>query len=226
MIDAILNYPQVLRNAGWKKVINGNEEQGYATYYSDTQDYLIRPHIDETYHQFAILYIYNRDDVGPINNWEEIDVEQTEVTLSNMRVDTYYGEAFSDVENTESYTIVMKNQTGGNTYTVSLASFPNSLTAPVAGTYTVVSEITAVEQATIEKQMGEGESAVTIKAESGTVVISGNVSNMEITVNITLPDGSAERLHYSGPVQIEEVKVEMYSEFEVLNITSMTLEAL
>lgn len=72
MIDAVLNYPQVLKKAGWKKVINGNEEQGYSTYYSDTEDYLIMPYIDEATHQFAILYIYNRSDVGTISNWEEI----------------------------------------------------------------------------------------------------------------------------------------------------------
>lgn len=72
-IDAVLNYPQVLKKAGWKKVINGNEEQGYVTYYSDTKDYLIMPHIDEATHQFAILYIYSRSDVGTISNWEEIE---------------------------------------------------------------------------------------------------------------------------------------------------------
>lgn len=71
-IDAVLNYPQVLKKAGWKKVINGNEEQGYATYYSDTEDYLIMPYIDEATHQFAILYIYKRSDAGTISNWEEI----------------------------------------------------------------------------------------------------------------------------------------------------------
>lgn len=72
-IDAVLNYPQVLKKAGWKKVINGNEEQGYVTYYSDTKDYLIMPHIDEATHHFAILYIYSRSDVGTISNWEEIE---------------------------------------------------------------------------------------------------------------------------------------------------------
>lgn len=223
MIDAVLNYPQVLKKAGWKKVINGNEEQGYATYYSDTQDYLIMPYIDETSHQFAILYIYNRNDVGAIDNWEEIEDKVTEVSLKgNILFDTYYGEVLSVVEETETYTMVLENQAEGCTYSISLASYPNDLAAPLEGTYTVVGELVAVEQVTVTKVSGEG--AVEIAAESGTLVISGNASNMEITLNITLPDGTTEQLHFSGQVQVEENKWELISEHEIWNITSMTLD--
>ena len=225
MIDAVLNYPQVLKKAGWKKVLNGNEEQGYATYYSDTQDYLIMPYIDETSHQFAILYIYNRNDVGTIDNWEEIEDKVTEVSLKgNIWVDTYYGEASSVVNETEAYKLILTNEQEGTTYSVSLASYPNDLVAPAEGTYTVIGEIDAAEQVTITKIFGEGEEAVEIAAESGTLVISGNASNMEITINITLADGEREKLHYSGSVQIEEYRWEMISELETLNITSMTLD--
>lgn len=225
MIDAVLNYPQVLKKTGWKKVLNGNEEQGYATYYSDTQDYLIMPYIDETSHQFAILYIYNRDDVGVINNWEEIEDKATEVSLKgNILVDTYYGEVFSVVEETETYTMVLENQAEGCTYSISLASYPNDLAAPVEGTYTVVREIDAAEQVTITKFFGEGEDAVEVAAESGTIVISGNAFNMDITINITLADGTTEQLHFSGQVQVGEKKWEMISEQEMLNITSMILD--
>ncbi len=223
MIDAVLNYPQVLKKAGWKKVLNGNEEQGYATYYSDTQDYLIMPYIDETSHQFAILYIYNRNDVGTIDNWEEIEDKVTEVSLKgNILFDTYYGEVLSVVEETETYTMVLENQAEGCTYSISLASYPNDLAAPLEGTYTVVGELVAVEQVTVTKVSGEG--AVEIAAESGTLVISGNASNMEITLNITLPDGTTEQLHFSGQVQVEENKWELISEHEIWNITSMTLD--
>ena len=225
MIDAVLNYPQVLKKAGWKKVLNGNEEQGYATYYSDTQDYLIMPYIDETSHQFAILYIYNRNDVGTIDNWEEIEDKVTEVSLKgNIWVDTYYGESFPIVDETEAYTLILTNEQAGTTYSVSLASYPNDLAAPVEATYTIVDELTTADQATVTKVIGEGEGAVEVAAESGTLVISGNASNMEITLNIALADGDHETLHYSGQVQVEENKWEMVSEQEALNITSMTLE--
>lgn len=223
MIDAVLNYPQVLKKAGWKKVLNGNEEQGYATYYSDTQDYLIMPYIDETSHQFAILYIYNRNDVGAIDNWEEIEDKVTEVSLKgNILFDTYYGEVLSVVEETETYTMVLENQAKGCTYSISLASYPNDLAAPVEATYVVVDELTAAEQVTVTKVSGEG--AVELAAEGGTLVISGNASNMDITVDITLADGDHETLHYSGQVQVEEHKLEMASEQETLNIISMTLD--
>ncbi len=225
MINAVLNYSQVLRMAGWKKVINGDEEQGYATYYSDTQDYLIMPYIDETSHQFAILYIYNRNDVGTISNWEEIEDKATEVSLKgNILVDTYYGESFPIVDETEAYTLILTNEQAGTTYSVSLASYPNDLVAPLEGTYTIVDELTASEQATITKVFGEGENAVEVAGESGTLVISGNASNMEITLNIALADGDHETLHYSGQVQVEEHKLEMVSEHEILNVISMTLE--
>lgn len=224
MMDAVLNYPQVLKKAGWKKVINGNDEQGYNIYYSDTQDYLIMPFIDEVAHQSAVLYIYNKDDVGSISNWEEIESELTEVSLTGIVVDTYYGESFPMVEETETYTMVLENQAEVSTYVISLASYPNDLIAPAEGTYNVVSELATAGQVTVTKQLGQSENVVQITAESGTLVISGNTSNMEITLNITLPDGTTEQLHFSGQVQVGEKKWEMISEQEILNITSMTLD--
>ena len=156
----------------------------------------------------------------PCSNLDESEL--TEVSLTGIVVDTYYGESFPMVEETETYTIVLENQAEGCTYSISLASYPNDLAAPLEGTYTVVGELVAVEQVTVTKVSGEG--AGEVAAESGTLVISGNASNMEITLNITLPDGTTEQLHFSGQVQVGEKKWEMISEQEVLNVTSMTLD--
>ena len=156
----------------------------------------------------------------PCSNLDESEL--TEVSLTGIVVDTYYGESFPMVEETETYTMVLENQTEGCTYSISLASYPNDLAAPVEATYVVVDELTAAEQVTVTKVSGEG--AGEVAAESGTLVISGNASNMEITLNITLPDGTTEQLRYSGQVQVEENKWEMISEHEIWNITSMTLD--
>ena len=156
----------------------------------------------------------------PCSNLDESEL--TEVSLTGIVVDTYYGESFPVVEETETYTMVLENQTEGCTYSISLASYPNDLAAPVEATYVVVDELTAAEQVTVTKVSGEG--AGEVAAESGTLVISGNASNMEITLNITLPDGTTEQLRYSGQVQVEENKWEMISEHEIWNITSMTLD--
>lgn len=156
----------------------------------------------------------------PCSNLDESEL--TEVSLNNILVDTYYGESFPMVEETETYTMVLENQAEGFTYSISLASYPNDLAAPVEATYVVVDELTAAEQVTVTKVSGEG--AGEVAAESGTLVISGNASNMEITLNITLPDGTTEQLRYSGQVQVEENKWEMISEHEIWNITSMTLD--
>lgn len=161
-----------------------------------------------------------------VNAWKEDpcsnldEVEQMEV--SNILVDTYYGESI--VDGTEAYTLILTNEQAGTTYNVSLASYPNDLAAPLEGAYTIVDELTTADQATITKVFGEGEDAVEVAGESGTLVISGNASNMEVTINITLADGEREKLHYSGPVQVEEYKWEMVSEHEILNVISMTLE--
>ena len=154
----------------------------------------------------------------------ELDPEQVELQMEGVLVDTYYGESFPVVSETEAYTLILTNEQEGTTYSVSLASYPNDLVAPLEGTYTVIGEIVAAEQATVTKVIGEGEDAVEVAGESGTLVISGNASNMEVTMNITLADGEREKLHYSGPVQVMEYKWEMVSEQEILNITSMTLE--
>lgn len=149
---------------------------------------------------------------------------QVEVALEGILVDTYYGESFPVVEETEAYTLILTNEQAGTTYSVSLASYPNDLAAPVEGTYTIVKEIAAAEQATVTKVIGEGESAVEVSAESGELVIAGNASEMEITLTIALADGDNEKLHYKGSATVVEYKWEMVSEQEELNITSMTLE--
>ena len=149
---------------------------------------------------------------------------QVEVALEGISVDTYYGEAFPMVEGTESYTILLTNEKENATYSVSLASYPNELAAPVAGKYTVAKQISAAEEATVTKVIGEGEGAVKVACESGDLNIAGNAADMEITLNITLADGESEKLHYKGAAQVLENKMEMYTEFEKLSITSMTLE--
>ena len=149
---------------------------------------------------------------------------QVEVALEGILVDTYYGESFPVVAETEAYTLILTNEQAGTTYSVSLASYPNDLAAPVEGTYTIVKEIAAAEQATVTKVIGEGESAVEVSAESGELVIAGNASEMEITLTIALADGDNEKLHYKGSATVVEYKWEMVSEQEELNITSMTLE--
>ncbi len=149
---------------------------------------------------------------------------QVEVALEGILVDTYYGKAFPMVEGTESYTILLTNEKENATYSVSLASYPNELAAPVAGKYTVAKQISAAEEATVTKVIGEGEGAVEVATESGDIVIAGDAKEMEITLNIKLADGESEKLHYKGAAQVLEYKMEMYTEFEKLSITSMTLE--
>lgn len=149
---------------------------------------------------------------------------QVEVALEGILVDTYYGEAFPMVEGTESYTILLTNEKENATYSVSLASYPNELAAPVAGKYTVAKQISAAEEATVTKVIGEGEGAVEVATESGDIVIAGDAKEMEITLNIKLADGESEKLHYKGAAQVLEYKMEMYTEFEKLSITSMTLD--
>lgn len=149
---------------------------------------------------------------------------QVEVALEGILVDTYYGEAFPMVEGTESYTILLTNEKENATYSVSLASYPNELAAPVAGKYTVAKQISAAEEATVTKVIGEGEGAVEVATESGDIVIAGDAKEMEITLNIKLADGESEKLHYKGAAQVLEYKIEMYSEMDKLAITSMTLD--
>lgn len=149
---------------------------------------------------------------------------QVEVALEGILVDTYYGEAFPMVEGTESYTILLTNEKENATYSVSLASYPNELAAPVAGKYTVAKQISTAEEATVTKVIGEGEGAVEVATESGDIVIAGDAKEMEITLNIKLADGESEKLHYKGAAQVLEYKMEMYTEFEKLSITSMTLD--
>ena len=148
---------------------------------------------------------------------------QVEVALEGILVDTYYGESFPVVAETEAYTLILTNEQAGTTYSVSLASYPNDLAAPVEGTYTIVKEIAAAEQATVTKVIGKGESAVEVSAESGELIIAGNASDMEITLNIALADGDNEKLHYKGSAIVAEYKWESADEYEQLNITSMTV---
>ncbi len=166
----------------------------------------------------------NNPDDGNDGNDTTTTPTQVEVALEGILVDTYYGEAFPMVEGTESYTILLTNEKENATYSVSLASYPNELAAPVAGKYTVAKQISAAEEATVTKVIGKGESAVEVSAESGELVIAGNASEMEITLTIALADGDNEKLHYKGATQVLQYRIEMYTELEQLSITSMTLE--
>lgn len=123
---------------------------------------------------------------------------QVEVKLEGMSVLTYRGESMS--EESEEYSAVFTNETTKEQYSVTLVSYPNELQGPNEGTYTIASDLTTNEQAAVTKVSGETK----VEAESGNIVLKGNASEMEITMNITLADGTAEKLHYKGAVTVVE----------------------
>lgn len=129
---------------------------------------------------------------------EVIEPTQIELSLEEMSVLTYRGESMS--EESEQYSAVFTNETTQEQYAVTLLSYPNDLKAPIEGTYTIASELTTSEQASVTKYAGETQ----VDAESGNIVISGTAAEMEITLNITLADGTAEKLHYKGAVTVVE----------------------
>ena len=129
---------------------------------------------------------------------EVIEPTQIELSLEEMSVLTYRGESM--FEESEQYSAVFTNETTQEQYAVTLLSYPNDLKAPIEGTYTIASELTTSEQASVTKYAGETQ----VDAESGNIVISGTAAEMEITLNITLADGTAEKLHYKGAVTVVE----------------------
>lgn len=165
------------------------------------------------------------DDGGNGDGGGKDQPTQIEAKLGGIIVDTYYGEAFSIVENAEAYTIIFTNEKENTTYSISLSSYPNKLAAPVEGKYAVVKEISTTEQAAVTKIIGEGEDAVKVSAENGDVTITGTAAEMEITATIKFADSEKQgKLHYKGAVQVKPFPMEMYLENEKLTITSMTLD--
>ena len=129
---------------------------------------------------------------------EVIGPTQIELSFEGMSVLTYRGESMN--EEYEEYSAVFTNETTQEQYAVTLLSYPNDLKAPIEGSYTIASELTTSEQASVTKYVGETQ----VDAESGNIVISGTAAEMEITLNITLADGAAEKLHYKGAVTVVE----------------------
>lgn len=147
----------------------------------------------------AITQTLEYSDIDSITFTSEvIEPTQIELSLAGMSVLIYRGESIN--EEYEEYSAVFTNETTQEQYAVTLNSYPNDLKAPVEGTYTIVNELTGVDQATITKVIGETK----VDAENGNIVISGTAADMEITMNITFADGTAEKLHYKGAVTVVE----------------------
>lgn len=147
----------------------------------------------------AITQTLEYSDIDSITFTSEvIEPTQIELSLEGMSVLTYRGESMP--EESEQYSAVFTNETTKEQYSVTLVSYPNELQGPNEGTYTIASDLTTNEQAAVTKVSGETK----VEAESGNIVLKGNASEMEITMNITLADGTAEKLHYKGAVTVVE----------------------
>lgn len=148
---------------------------------------------------------------------EVIEPTQIELSLEEMSVLTYRGESM--MYGTEQYSAVFTNETTQEQYAVTLLSYPNDLKAPIEGTYTIASELTTSELASVTKYVGETK----VDAESGNIVIRGTTTDMEITMNITLSDGGKEIVHYKGAVTVE--KFDYAGASEPKNPVNVTLKA-
>lgn len=167
----------------------------------------------------AITQTLEYSDIDSITFTSEvIEPTQIELSLEEMSVLTYRGQSmYTDLEQ---YSAVFTNEANSEQYSVTLISYnTNNLEAPVEGTYTIVNELTGVDQATITKAIGETK----VDAENGNIVISGTAADMEITMNITFADGTAEKLHYKGAVTVEEFDYAGASEPK--NPVNVTLKA-
>lgn len=178
------------------------------------------------WHNGEMISVRDVTDIDSVTFGIPPEPEQVEVLLRGISIDTYYGGPISRVNGTEPYVISLLNPVGDVTYGIELASAPNNLAAPSAGTYSVVDNIETVGQAWVSRQTlpEEGNVLQVQPAYMGNVVISGEMSSLEITVDAVWPDGHREKLHYSGEATVSENKYEMYSEYEQLNVTSMVLD--
>lgn len=143
---------------------------------------------------------------------------QVEVKLNEMSVLTYDGESL--YKDFEQYSAVFTNETTKEQYSVTLNSYFNDLKAPVESTYSIITdELTKSDQAKVTKSIGETK----VEAESGNIVVKGNEAEMEITMNITLADGTIEILHYKGAVSVVDIDFGGLS--EPTSPVNLTIEA-
>ncbi len=156
----------------------------------------------------------NPDDGGDVDKTPT----QVEAKLEGMSVLTYRGQSmYKDIEQ---YSAVFTNEANNEQYSVTLISYnTNNLKAPAEGTYTIVNELTAADQAAATKLIGETK----VQVDSGNVVVKGNNTEMEITMNITLSDGEKEIVHYKGAVTVE--KFDYAGASEPKNPVNVTLKA-